>query len=307
MIQRKKMLWKNYRVAKTIEEALETLRADEGGARIIAGGTDLIPRLKDGALSVECVVDIGGIDHLKKIGMEGDLVVIGATVTHHEIVSSGLLKEKVPLIVEAAAEVGTPQVRNQGTVLGNIINAQPAADTAVALLALGAEVGVAYQNELKWLPLGDLYEGIGVSKVKSNRELAVGVRCSMIQRNQGCAYLRMRGRNDHWLPTLNTAVVVTTENKKFVSASIVVAPVAPRPFRAKHAEEMMKDAPLTDKVIVAAAQKASEEAYPRDSFLRGSGAYRKEIVAILVRDGLRKALRNVKEKTGSGENKHGAT
>jgi carbon-monoxide dehydrogenase medium subunit len=288
------MLWKTYRVVKTLKEALETLDLHRGKARIIAGGTDLIPRLKDREMEVECVVDITGIEDLKKIDGEGEMVRIGAAVTHHQIVSSSLLREEVPLLVEAAAAVGTPQVRNQGTVLGNIMNAQPAADTAVALLALGAEVRVVSQSGSKWLPLADLYEGVGISKVKSDRELAVEVRCPVIQKNQGWAYLRMRGRNDHWLPTLNTAVLITAKGKEFISGSIAIAPVAPRPFRAHKAEEMMKGSPLTEKTIAAVAQKASEEASPRDSLLRGSSEYRKEMVSILVRDALRKALGDLK-------------
>lgn len=288
------MLWKTYRLVKTTEEALETLNVYNGKARIIAGGTDLIPRLKDKELEVECLVDITGIEDLQKIDVEEDIVRIGAAVTHHQTVSSLLLKEKIPLLVEAASEVGTPQVRNQGTVLGNIINAQPAADTAVALLALGAEVRVVSQNDSKRLPLEDLYEGVNISRVKSDRELAVEVRCPIMQRNQGCAYLRMRGRNDLWLPTLNVAVIITVKGKKIVSGSIAMAPVAPRPFRAREAEELLKGAPLTEETITAVARKASEEAQPRDSLLRGSSEYRKEMAAVLVRDVLRKAAQNLK-------------
>ncbi len=288
------MLWKTYQVVKTAEEALETLDLHRGKARIIAGGTDLIPRLKDREMEVECIVDITGIEDLKKIEINGSRVTIGAAVTHHQVVSSALLREKIPLLVEAAAEVGTPQVRNQGTVLGNIMNAQPAADTAVALLALGAEVRVVSRSGSKWLPLADLYEGVGISRVKSDRELAVEVRCPVIQKNQGWAYLRMRGRNDEWLPTLNTAVLITAKGKKFISGSIAIAPVAPRPFRARKAEEMMKGASLTEKTIAAVSRKASEEASPRDSLLRGSSEYRKEMVSVLVRDALRRAVKNLR-------------
>jgi len=288
------MLWKTYRVVRTPEEALETLDLHRGKARIIAGGTDLIPRMKDREMEVECVVDITGIEDLKKIEIGGDSVTIGAAVTHHEIVSSPLLKEKVPLLVEACAEVGTPQVRNQGTVLGNIMNAQPAADAAVALLALGAEVRVISQSGSKWFPLADLYKGVGVSKVRSDRELAAEVRCPLIQRNQGWAYLRMRGRNDQWLPTLNTAVLIAAKGKKFISGTIAIAPVAPKPFRPRKAEEMMKGASLTEKTIAAVSQKASEEASPRDSLLRGSSEYRKEIVSVWVRDALRRAVKTLR-------------
>jgi carbon-monoxide dehydrogenase medium subunit len=104
----------------------------------------------------------------------------------------------------------------------------------------------------------------------------------------------MRGRNDLWLPTLNTAVVITAQRRKFVSGSIAIAPVSPRPFRARGAEAILKGAPLTERTFVAAALKASEEAHPRDSLLRGSSEYRKEVVGVLVRNALRRAIQNLK-------------
>jgi carbon-monoxide dehydrogenase medium subunit len=266
----------------------------KGKARIIAGGTDLVPKLRDQPTGLECLVDITQVEEMRRITLDGDVVKIGAAVTHHQIISSPLVSERIPILASASSEVGTPQVRNQGTVMGNLINAQPAADTAVALLALGAEVRVVSQRDSKWLPLEDLYEGVGISRVRSDRELAVEVRCPCIQRNQGWAYLRMRGRNDLWLPTLNTGVVITAQRRKLVSGSIAIAPVAPRPFRARGAEEILKGAPLTENTIIAAALKASEEANPRDSLLRGSSEYRKEVVSVLVRDGLRKAIQNLK-------------
>jgi carbon-monoxide dehydrogenase medium subunit len=281
-------------MARTTEEALEILEVYRGKARIIAGGTDLIPKLKDKELEIECAVDITGIENLKKISAEGDRVRIGAAVTHQAVVSSTLLRESVPVLVEAAGEVGTPQVRNQGTVLGNIINAQPAADTAIALLALGAEVRVLSEKGSNWIRLENLYEGVGISKVKSDRELAVEVRCATIKKNQGCTYLRMRGRNDHWLPTLNAAVVITAEETKFASGSITIGPVAPRPFRAIEAEKMMRGASLSEKTIAEVARRASEEASPRDSVLRGSSEYRKEMVTVLVRNALRNAMMDLK-------------
>jgi aerobic carbon-monoxide dehydrogenase medium subunit len=103
----------------------------------------------------------------------------------------------------------------------------------------------------------------------------------------------MRGRNDQWLPTLNTAVLISAKGEKFISGGIAIAPVAPRPFRARKAEEMMRCASLTEKTIAAVSQKASEEASPRDSLLWGSSEYRKETVSILVRDGLRRAVKNL--------------
>jgi CO/xanthine dehydrogenase FAD-binding subunit len=286
-------LWDEYIFADSIAHGLEILDAYHGSSRLMAGGTDLILRLQEGGFQTQCIVDITRIGDLRRVSQSGDKVCMGATVTHAEAHSNPLIMEQLPLLSEASSHVGTPQVRNQGTIVGNVINAQPAADTAVALSALDGEVCIESKLGTRWEPLGDLYEGVGRSRVDSTQEIATALRCRPIKKGEGWAYLRIRGRNDLWLPTLNTAIWISVSDGRILSSRIAMGPVAPRLFRAKGAEELLNGSEICMALVERASQEASREANPRDSVLRGSSDYRKELARVLVRRALLQSLERV--------------
>lgn len=275
----------------SVKEALKILKSYRGEARIIAGGTDLVPELKSEARKVKCLVDISGIGELKKIEQDGDNIKIGAGVTHSQAAASKLIRERATVLAEAALAVGSPLIRNQGTLVGNVINAQPAADTAVALFALDAQVEVTASRGSRLVPIAELYQDIGVSKVDSTREMVTALYIKGLKDNQGSAFARLSQRKALALPMLNVAVVVTAQDDRFEEARIVVAPVAPLPLRSKKAEAILKGAPIGSDSIVRAAEAAMDEAQPRDSALRGSAEYRKEMVKVLVRRALEQAAK----------------
>jgi CO/xanthine dehydrogenase FAD-binding subunit len=256
----------------------------------MAGGTDLMLRLRDGDLQTRCIIDITRLPELKIVSRSGDYLLIGAGITHAGSQSERMLKDELPLLSEASSHVGTPQVRNQATVLGNIINAQPAADTAVALCALGAEICVESKRGRSWLPICDLYEGVGHSRIDSTREIATAIRCKPIKRGEGWSYLRIRGRNDLWLPSLNSAVWVSIEDAKILSCRISLGPVAAVLFRAKQTEDLLTASRISLPLIERAAQESMMEASPRESLFRGSTDYRRELARVLVRRSLLQAL-----------------
>jgi carbon-monoxide dehydrogenase medium subunit len=285
-----RQLWSEYIFAHSLSHGFEILDSYHGKARVIAGGTDLILRLQGGDFLVKCVVDITRVGNLAKVTEEANRVYIGAAVTHSDAVSNRLIKGRIPLLAEASSHVGTPQVRNQGTVLGNIVNAQPAADTAIALLALDAEVCIASPEGERWEPIGDLYEGVGLSRVNSAREIATAVRCRPIQQGEGWAYLRMRGRNDFWLPTINIAVWISLNNGRIASSRIAVGPVSPCLFRARGAEGLINGSLISADLIDRVGIEVMREIDPRDSVLRGSRDFRKELARVWVRRALFQAL-----------------
>jgi carbon-monoxide dehydrogenase medium subunit len=186
--------------------------------------------------------------------------------------------------------MGSPQIRNVGTLVGNVVNAMPAADGAIALLALGAELEIASLEGRRWAPIETLYEGPGRSKVDSSREMVTAIRFSALGQNQGSAFVRLARRKAMALPVLNVAVVITLNGGLFQDAHVAMGPVAPTPFRARGAEEMLRSAPATQEMIQQAAEVAASEARPRSSLLRASAAYRKETLAVLVRRALERAL-----------------
>ena len=288
------MMVEKYLCPSSVEEALAFLQSYQGQARVIAGGTDLIPELKKGARQVKYLVDISGIESLKQIEQNGGLIKIGAGVTHTQVASSKLIQEKARALAQAASSVGCPAIRNQGTVVGNVVNAQPAADTAVALFALEAKAEIVSKTGTRLVPLEELYGGVGISKVDSSAEILTALYFKPLADNQSSAFARLARRKALTLPMLNVAVVITLTNNHFGETRIVVAPVAPMPFRSRKAEAALQGASIGRDSINKAAELAADEAQPRDSRLRGSAKYRKEMVKVLVSRAVEEALRQIK-------------
>ncbi len=289
------IMWKEYSLPASVKEALEILKANTGKARIIAGGTDLIIDLKEGAKQVECLVDISRLKGLTSIERDGDIIKVGAMVTHSQVATSELIRERAPMLAEAASLLGSPQIRNRGTLAGNVINAQPAADTAIPLVALEAQAEIVGPNGSRRVPIEKLYHGLGVSQVDSTREIVTAIYFEGLRDNQGSAFVRLAQRKALALPMLNVAVIATVQDGCFQDVRIAIAPVAPIPFRSRKAEAALRGKNASLEAIEAAAEIAEEEAQPRDSALRGSAEYRKEMVRVLVRRAIEQAVQEIKK------------
>jgi CO/xanthine dehydrogenase FAD-binding subunit len=289
-------MWDEYVVPESLEEALQVLQSRAGDARLIAGGTDLIPELKEGARKVRCLVDITEIESLRKIELHGDLIRIGAGVTHAQVSSSELIRNRASLLAEAASAVGSPLIRNQGTVVGNVVNAQPAADTAVALFSLCAEVEILSHNGTRRIPIEETYERLGVSKINSASEIVTALYIKGLRNNEGSSFVRLAQRKALALPMLNVAAVLTIRDGFFEDARIIIGPVAPLPFRARNAEAALKNVSAIQESVDKAAEAASGEVQPRNSALRGSADYRREMVKVFVRRAVGLAAQRAKAK-----------
>jgi carbon-monoxide dehydrogenase medium subunit len=285
-------MWYEYLLPSSVEEALAMLAERGGRARVMAGGTDLIIQLTEGQRSADCLVDITHIPELNRITLEDGMVVLGANVTHRQASESPLVRERATVLAQACRAVGSLQIRNVGTLGGNVVNAMPAADGSIALLALEAEAEIADGTGRKWVPLPDLFAGPGVSRVDSTREMLTALRFHALSERQGSALERIARRRALALPILICAVVVTLseDGGDFESAHIALGPVAPVPFRASQAEESLRGAPISLATMARAGEIAIQESQPRSSLLRASREYREEVIKVLVRRGLEQAV-----------------
>ena len=291
-------MWQEYLYPETVDEALRLLAERRGQGRVIAGGTDLVLQLQRGERRAASLIDVSRIAALRGISESGGFVTLGAAVTHAQVASSPLIRAVAPVLAEAAAEVGSPEIRNVATLGGNVVNAQPAADTALALLALDAEAEVVDREGARWLPLPDLYKGAGHSAVDSAAQIvrafrfspSAPLRAGAPGGRSGSAYRRLGKCKSIALPVLCAAAVVRLEGERIAAAAISLGPVAPRPFRARAAEAALVGQPATAEVVAQAAALAQEEAQPRDSLLRCDRVYRKDMVAVLVQSTLERAL-----------------
>ncbi len=292
-------MWREYLFAASVDEALQHLSDRDGEARLIAGGTDLVLQCQREECPARTLVDITRISGLDRIAEEDGWVTLGANVTHAQAAASELLRRRGRILADACGVIGGPQVRNVGTLVGNLVTALPAADAALALLALDAEVDVAAPDGRRWLPLADLHEGIRRCRVNPCREMIVGLRFRPLGPDYACAHERLARRKVHALPILNVAVAGALRDGRFADVRIVVGPVATRPLRVGECEAMLEGRPAGAALIREAAALAVSLCRPRDSLLRGSGEYRRSLVGVMVRRALER-IGGVAPRSGEG-------
>jgi CO/xanthine dehydrogenase FAD-binding subunit len=283
---------KDYFLPKTIVEAIDILAQYQGRALVVAGGTDVIPQLRRRELDADALVDITHLPDMRSIEENGEWIVLGGLVTHAAVASSPLIREKAKLLADGAICVGSPQIRNVATVAGNLVSGQPAADTSTPLLALDASVTIASKDGERVVPLTKFFIDSGKTVLNCRREILTRIQFKALKGHQGCCYLRLSQRKALALPILACAVLIKVdkERRAIEEAAIALGPVAPIPVRMTRAEERLRGSPISTETIEAAGKITMEESRPRDSLLRGSSIYRKEMAEVFVKRGLRKAL-----------------
>jgi aerobic carbon-monoxide dehydrogenase medium subunit len=281
-------MWQQYEIATSVEEALDTLARYGGRARLIAGGTDLVIELQQRKRQVECLVDVTRITGLDRIDRQGDWIVLGSNVTFRQIKESPLLQHHAQVLAEAAASVAALQIQAVATLVGNIVNAMPAADGSVALSALDAQAEIAGSDGRTWRPIVDLFLGPGKSAVDPARQMVTAIRFPALGPGQGSAWGRIGRRRALTLPILNCGVGVGLDDsrERFAWARIALGPVATVPFRARAAEAFLAGQPPVDEIYGQAAEVAAGECHPRSSLLRASKEYRTQTLKVLIRRAL---------------------
>lgn len=282
--------WEAYELATSVEEALALLARYRGQARLIAGGTDLMVDLETGQEPPpKALVDITHVEELRRIDREGEYIVVGAGVTHSAIVASPLLQEHATCLVEACRVIGGPQVRNMGTLGGNVAHALPAADGTVALVALGAEAEVARLAPdghvvRTWHPMADLFLGPGRSAVDSTREVITAFRFRARGPHEGSAFARVMRPQGVALPILGVAarVRLSPDHTRFERVSLCIGPAGPVPFRARQTEQFLEGQPVSEAIIAQAVQTARAETRLRTSKYRATQEYRQEMLQVFV-------------------------
>lgn len=291
---RKDISVKEYLFPRTLGDALDLLEKYDGRALVIAGGTDVIPRLRHRDLEVEALVDITRLPELNAIEQKGNDILVGGLVTHAQAASSPLLRNKAAILCRGAGSVGSPQIRNIATVAGNLVSGHPAADTSIPLLALDATVTVASKEGERMVRLPEFFLDKGKTAMDCRREILTQIRFPAMDENQGGCHLRLSKRRSLTISVLVLAAVVGIDSRKGIvrEAAIAMGPVASIPFRASRAEALLQGAPICEETIQKASETACMESRPVSSPVWGSAEYKKEMVRVFVRRGLRNAFRD---------------
>jgi len=279
-------MWDRYYSAASLEEALGLLAGNEGRLRVVAGATDLVLELERGQRpEVRDLVDISRVPGLDRIGLGDDgWVHLGPLVTHNQCVASPLLVQRASALAHACWQVGAPQIRNRGTVCGNLVTASPANDAIPPLLAFGAVLRLRSARGERLVPLDRFYTGVRQT-VLTPDEIVVDLSFPLPSAETRSAFIKLGLRRAQAISVVNAAVVLELQDGEVRQARIALGSVAPTVIRAQRAEEYLAGRPLTAEAMAQAADLAALAASPIDD-LRATAEYRREMVRVCVRRAL---------------------
>lgn len=289
-------MWNKYILAESIEEAVEALSEEGAAARIIAGGTDLILEIERGVREgINTIIDITKIPGLDEITEDQDGVIhMGPLVTHNHVVASPLIREKVYALLQSCWEVGSPQIRNRGTIAGNLVTASPANDTISPLMALGAKLRLVSKHGERIVPLSDFYKGVRKT-VMTPDEVLTDIFFDAPNPNQHSYFIKTALRRAQAISVINISVLLEIEEDLVHQPKITLGAAAPTIIHADEAEAYLDGKALADEVIEETGALVVQAARPI-SDIRGSADYRDYMMGVIakralnaIRDGVDKA------------------
>ncbi|MFW2366634.1 MAG: FAD binding domain-containing protein [Desulforhopalus sp.] len=277
----------SYKSPSSLDEAIALLQRDARSS-IIAGGTDLIVEIKEEIRQPDCLVDINRIPDLSDLHYDKNKgLTIGALTRVRTVEQSPDVKAKYPGLYHAVSQLGSVQIRNRATVIGNICRASPSADTPPPLIAAGASVTILGPKGIRKIDMQDFFTGPGQTVLK-NDELVTHISIPPPPPQTGALYLKLGRRKAMELATAGVAVSLTMNGEICSTIRIVLGAVAPTPIRAKKAEDLIAGTPVGDREIALAAKTAMAEASPI-SDVRSSAEYRREMVGVLTEQAINEA------------------
>ena len=278
-------MWHQYYTPQALDEALTLLATFQEEARIVAGGTDLMIEIERGLRSPRVIIDITGIPNLDQISQDQQgHIHLGPLVTHNQVVGSALCRERAFPLAKACWEVGAPQIRNRGTVAGNLVTASPANDTITPLWALEATLTLQSTRGQRTVTCDEFFLGVRKTALAPD-EMIVDIAFPAMGDDQAGTFLKLGLRRAQAISVVHETVILSREAGVISQARITLGSVAPTIVRAEAAERFLVGQELTSEVIAEAGRLAAQAAKPIGD-VRGSAAYRRYMTEILTRNAL---------------------
>ncbi|MBO3755442.1 MAG: xanthine dehydrogenase family protein subunit M, partial [Candidatus Brockarchaeota archaeon] len=265
---------------RTVNEALKMLSELEK-AKPIAGGTDLLPLLRDRVVEAKNLIDISLIPELRGIKEGRNEIRIGAATKIKDVEKSRIIFEKAPVLCDAASSIGSPQIRNLGTIGGNICNASPAADSAPSLLVLDAYAEVVSSKGSREIPVKEVFKGPKRNSLRPD-ELLISIKFPEPFDTSTMSFQKLGRRRGYTIAQVNVAVLLEFDGPVCCDAKISVGAAASTPIRIYEAEERLWNKRLTEEIIEDASTQCMRAVDPIDD-VRASAEYRREMSHVLVR------------------------
>jgi aerobic carbon-monoxide dehydrogenase medium subunit len=274
-----------YSRATSVDDALAKLRATNGEGKFIAGGHSLVPLMKLRLSEPKTLIDIARIPGLSGIRRQGDKVEIGAATVHHDVATSSDVQQACPMLAEAAASIGDPQVRNRGTLGGSLAHADPSADYPAAMLALDAEIHLAGAKGSRVVKASDFFRGLFTVDL-AGEEIIVSVRFTPVK---SAAYAKLYQRASHFA-IVGVAAALNVSGGKIQTARIGLTGASTHATRLTDVEEALAGKPLSAASIEAAVRQAGAKLEDVNSDLHGSDEYRRAMIPVFTRRALARAM-----------------
>ncbi|HWJ03149.1 MAG TPA: xanthine dehydrogenase family protein subunit M [Verrucomicrobiae bacterium] len=281
-------MFANYWEPQNLWEAISLL-SRQNGAVPMAGGTDLLVKIKKGQIKAPELVNLKRLVELKELAFNGQTLNIGALTRVSALLENSEVNRHFPVLALAARGLGTPQIRNTATIGGNLCNSSPAADLSVALLAYEARLKTIGPDGARLVPVHEFFSAPGRNVLKPG-EVLVGVEIDVPPLHSGGTFIKHGRRKSHEIALVNIAVMLAWEpgKKKISAARIALGAVAPIPMRVRDAEDFLVNAQPGENGWKEAGSLVMKAISPIDD-VRSSAAYRRQIAGVLTRRALAEA------------------
>lgn len=284
----------NFHQPDSIEKAL-TLLGENPTAAPMAGGTDLLVEMKKGLRQHSDIVSLARIPELKQISRDSQYLSIGAGSTHSEVIASELVNEMAPALKEATTKIGSDQVRNSGTIGGNICTAASCCDTAPVLLAMQASVEIADSKTKRIVPLSDFFT-FNKRTILKKGELITRILIPKPQSGTGACYEKFGLREAGSISVVSVAASIQVKDGIISDATIVIGAVAPTPKISSQASEILKGKKVSDLSEGSALLNEAGDAAVRDSIpiddIRGGAQFRRDVLKVMAKRAILRSIKN---------------
>lgn len=278
-----------YHSPRTVPETLELLARYDGKALVLAGGTDIVPKLEKGTLHLDAVISLRHLSELRGIDFDATSgLTIGATARIAEVLDHSAVRRHYPDLVEALSQLATVQVRNMGTIAGNLCNASPCADSAPPLLAHDARLTLVGPDGTRSLPLTEFLLGPGRT-ARTSGEIVSSIHVPLPPASAGFAFRSISARSKVDMSAVSVGAMVRVEGERIDDARLFLGAVGPTTLRASSAESVLRGQTMTDALATAAGEAAATDAKPI-SDVRASAWWRRRMVGVLTRRAVLAAL-----------------
>ena len=283
-----------YHVPDALEQALDLMHQHAGEAKILAGGQSLVPAMNFRVVQPSVLIDLNRVAELSFIRQEGETIRVGAMTRERHLEFDSSIAKHVPLLTEATPFIAHPQIRNRGTIGGSIVNADPAAELPVLMLALDARLKAKNVSGERWIDARDFFTGMFSTALEPD-EILVEIELPFMPQRTGWSFIEVAPRAGDYALMGVAALVTLEENGKCGQAKLVYLNAGEGPVDAKEAVKLLEGEMLNDALIESAAMHASEKEINPFGNVHTSPEFQRHLANVLTKNALKQALKRAEE------------